>query len=93
MVVLINTRGVALYRASSSTLATDTARQLNILRHDSNTLGMDSSQICVFEQAYQVCLCSFLQCKDGAGLEPARMQNVDSVWVSAQMSKGEEVNC
>ncbi len=37
-----------------STLATDAAGQLNVLGHDGDTLGVDSSQIGVLEQANQV---------------------------------------
>ena len=44
-----------------STLASDASGQLNVLRHDGDTLGVDRAQVGVLEQADQVGLGSFLQ--------------------------------
>lgn len=43
-----------------STFATDSARQLDVLRHNGHTLGVDGAQVCVFEQTHQVGLTRFL---------------------------------
>jgi hypothetical protein len=51
------------------TLSTDTASQLNVLRHNGDTLGMNSAQVRVLEQADKVCLSSFLKGKNGRSLE------------------------
>ncbi|KAG0572236.1 hypothetical protein KC19_VG078500 [Ceratodon purpureus] len=48
---------------SSRPLAPDATSQLNILRHDSHTLSMNSAQVRVLEQPNQVCLGSLLQCQ------------------------------
>ena len=53
-----------------STLATDSASQLDVLGHDGDTLGMDSAQVGVFEETDQVSLGGFLQCHHGRRLEP-----------------------
>ena len=53
-----------------STLATDSASQLDVLGHDGDTLGMDSAEVGVFEETDQVSLGGFLQCHDGRRLEP-----------------------
>lgn len=50
-------------------LSTNAASQLNIFRHDGNTLGVNGAQVCVFEQSDKVCLGSFLQCEDGSRLK------------------------
>lgn len=52
-----------------STLTTNTTSQLNVLRHDGDTLCMDSAQVGIFEQADKVRLCSFLQGKNCGALE------------------------
>ena len=52
-----------------STLATDTAGQLDVLGHDGHTLGMDGAQVGVLEQTDQVSLAGFLQGHDGGALE------------------------
>jgi hypothetical protein len=52
-----------------SPLSADAASQLDILGHDGDTLGVDGSQVGVFEQANQVGLCSLLESQDGRGLE------------------------
>ena len=50
-------------------LATDTAGKLNILRHDRHTLGVDSTQVGIFEKTNQVSLSSFLEGQHGRALE------------------------
>jgi hypothetical protein len=52
-----------------SPLAADAACQLDVLRHDGDTLGMDGSQVGVLEQTNQVGLGSLLEGQDGRGLE------------------------
>lgn len=42
----------------------DPSSQLKILRHDCHSLSVDGTQICVFKQTRQMCLSSFLQCKN-----------------------------
>ena len=54
---------------SLSTLSTDTAGELDVLGHDGDTLGVDGTQVGVFEESYEVGLGSFLQGHDGRGLE------------------------
>ena len=41
-------------------LSADSACELNILGHDGNTLGMDSTQVGVFKKTNQVSFSSFL---------------------------------
>ena len=45
------------------TLATDSARQLDVLRHDGDALGVNRAQVGVFEQTDQVGLGGFLKDK------------------------------
>ena len=52
-----------------SPLSTDAASELDILRHDGNTLGVDGSQVGILKQANQVGLGSLLEGQDGRGLE------------------------
>jgi hypothetical protein len=52
------------------TLSSDAASKLDVLRHNSNTLGVDSAQVGVFEQANKVGFGSLLKGKDGRSLEP-----------------------
>lgn len=52
-----------------STFASDAAGQLNILRHNCDTLSVDSAQVGVFEETYQVGLTGFLESTDGSRLE------------------------
>lgn len=49
--------------------ATDATSELDILRHDSDPLGMDGAQIGILEQADHVGLGSFLQSHDGGALK------------------------
>ena len=49
---------------------TDTTCKLNILGHDGDALGVNGTQVGIFEQPYKVGLGSFLQGKDGRTLKP-----------------------
>ena len=53
-----------------SSVTTNTSYKLHILGHDSNTLGMDGTQVGVLKKTYVVCLRGLLQGKDGRSLEP-----------------------
>ena len=53
-----------------STLATDTAGQLDVLGHDGDTLGVDGAQVGVLEQTNKVGLAGLLEGHDGRALEP-----------------------
>lgn len=44
-----------------SALSTDAACQLDVFGHNSDTLGMDGTQVSVLKQTHQVCLTSLLQ--------------------------------
>jgi len=55
--------------ADLSTLATDTAGQLDVLGHDGHTLGVDGAQVGVLKQTNQVGLAGLLQGHDGGALE------------------------
>uniref|UniRef100_A0A4W6EZS1 Core Histone H2A/H2B/H3 domain-containing protein n=1 Tax=Lates calcarifer TaxID=8187 RepID=A0A4W6EZS1_LATCA len=57
------------YQANLSPLSADTAGQLDVLGHDSDSLGVDGAQVGVLEQADQVCLASLLQSHDSGALE------------------------
>ncbi|KAF4359209.1 hypothetical protein F8388_005318 [Cannabis sativa] len=52
-----------------SSLASDSTSQLNILRHDRNSLSVDRTEISVFEETDQVSFGSFLKSRHSAGLE------------------------
>ena len=52
-----------------STLATDTAGQLDVLGHDGHTLGMDGAQVGVLEESDEVGLAGFLQSHDSGALK------------------------
>ena len=52
-----------------SPLATDAACQLDVLRHDGHTLGVDGAQVGVLEQTHQVGLSSLLQSQHCGALE------------------------
>jgi len=57
------------YTRFLSTFSANASRQLDILWHDGNTLGVDCAQVGVFEQADQVGFRSFLEGTDGGALE------------------------
>ena len=42
--------------------------QLHIFRHDGYPFCMDSTQIAIFKQPYQMCFCCFLQCQNSRAL-------------------------
>ena len=46
---------------SLSSFSTNTARQLNVLRHDCHSLGMDGAEISVLKKTNQIGLGSFLK--------------------------------
>jgi len=52
------------------TLSTNTASQLDILWHDSDTLGVDSTQVGVLKQSNEVSLTGLLESTNGSRLEP-----------------------
>jgi hypothetical protein len=52
-----------------SAFSADAACQLNVLRHDSDTLGVNGTQVGVLEESNQVSLGRFLQSQDSSGLE------------------------
>ena len=52
-----------------SPLATDAASQLNVLGHDSDTLGVNGTQVGVLEQTDEVGLAGLLQSHHGGRLE------------------------
>jgi len=47
-------------RTAHLTLSTDTTSKLHILDHDCDTLGMDGTQVSVFEETNKVGLCCLL---------------------------------
>lgn len=51
------------------TFTTDAASQLDVLRHDGDTLGVDGAQVGVLEEANQVCFGRLLESHDGGALE------------------------
>jgi len=61
---------IKIQEISSSSLASDSARKLNILRHDGDTLGVNGTEICVLEESNQISLSSFLQGGYSTALEP-----------------------
>ena len=50
-------------------LAADSASKLDVLGHDSDALGVDSSQVGVFEQTDEVSLGRLLKSENGRALE------------------------
>jgi len=54
---------------SLSALSADSAGELDVLGHNSDTLGVDGAQVGVLEEADQVSLGSFLKGADGRRLE------------------------
>ena len=55
---------------ASSTLPTDTAGELDVLWHDSDTLSVDSTKVGILEEANEIGLGRLLEGKDGRTLEP-----------------------
>ena len=60
-VVLRRTKFVLQDRKSLSPLSTYSSCKLHISGHDGNSFCMDSTQVRVFKQAYQISFCCFLQ--------------------------------
>lgn len=56
-------------RTKLSTLSADATRQLDVFRHDGNTLRVNRAQIRILEQADQIRLAGLLQCHHGRALE------------------------
>lgn len=54
----------------SEPVSADTFSQLEVLRHDSHPLGMDGTEVSVFEERHKVGLSSFLEGQDSLALEP-----------------------
>mmetsp|Transcript_732 Transcript_732/g.1308 ORF Transcript_732/g.1308 Transcript_732/m.1308 type:complete len:89 (-) Transcript_732:377-643(-) len=52
-----------------STLSADATSKLDVLWHDSDTLGMDGAKVRVLEQGHKVSFAGFLKGKDGSTLE------------------------
>ena len=52
-----------------SSFSTDSSGQLDVLWHDGDPLGVNCTQICVFEESHEVGFRSFLQGHDGRTLE------------------------
>jgi len=52
------------------TLSADTASKLDILWHNSDTLGVNGAQIGVLEQTHQISLAGLLESSNGSRLEP-----------------------
>jgi hypothetical protein len=50
-------------------LSTDTAGELNVLRHDGDTLSVDGAQVGVLEKTNEVSLGGLLESKNGGSLE------------------------
>lgn len=48
-------------RDALSAFSSDAPGQLDVLRHDSDALGVNGAQVRVFEQAHQVSLTGFLE--------------------------------
>ena len=55
--------------ACLGTFTADTTGQLDILGHDSDTLGVDSTKVGILEKSNKVSFRSFLKSQDGSGLE------------------------
>ena len=51
-------------------LATDTTSQLNVLGHNSHPLGMDGTQVGIFEEPHKVSFSSLLKSHDSRALKP-----------------------
>lgn len=58
------------HQDDSSTFPTNASGQLNVPGHDRNPLGVNRTEIRIFEQTHQVCFSCFLKCKNGMALKP-----------------------
>ena len=54
----------------SEPISSNTFRQLEVLGHDSHSLGMDSAEVSVLKQRNQISFSSFLEGKNCLALEP-----------------------
>ena len=50
-------------------LSVDAVGYLNVLRHNCNLFSMDGAEVCIFHEAFYICLCSLLQAYNSAPLE------------------------
>jgi len=55
--------------SSLCTFTSDSSGKLNVLWHDSDSLGVDSTEIGIFEQRDKVSFSCFLESQDSIGLE------------------------
>ena len=60
-VVLKRTESTCVMRCSGS-FSTDSSCQLYIFRHYHDPFSMDGTEICVFEESYEISLCCILKC-------------------------------
>lgn len=59
-----------------SPLSTDATSQLNVLRHDCDTLGMDSTKVGILEQTDKVSFRGLLKSKDGLSQQMLRRKKI-----------------
>ena len=57
-------RDVCFGGGTLGTLSPDSSCQLDVLRHDGNSLGVDGTQVGIIEQLDKVCLRRFLETQD-----------------------------
>ena len=65
----VENAGVLVSVNTLSSLASNSASQLDVLSHDGNTLGVDGSQVGVLKETDEVSLSSLLESENSAGLE------------------------
>ena len=58
-----------LSRDGLRTFSADSSSELDVLGHDGDSLGVDSTQVGIFEESDQVSFGGFLESHDGRGLE------------------------
>ena len=56
-------------RGNLGSLSSDSARKLDVLGHDGDTLGVDGAQVGVLEKTDEVCLGCLLESENGGSLE------------------------
>ena len=66
----VNTASTCFALAPLGPLAANTARKLDVLRHDGHALGVDRAEVGVLEQPDQVRLACLLEGEHGERLEP-----------------------
>ena len=52
------------------TFSSDSSGELNVLRHDGDSLGMDSTEVGILEKTDQIRLAGLLKSHNGRALEP-----------------------